>query len=143
LNLTNGVTYYYRVLATNTAGASSYSSVVSTTQDTTSPSVAITSPASGTSITASSIAVSGTSSDTVSGVAKVTVNNITAITSDNFATWTASVPLGFGTNGITATATDRAGNFTTTAPRTVTVTAAQTYNPLYIPDTMTGTTFNL
>ncbi len=143
INLVEGATYYYRVLATNPAGSSGYSNIIAITPDATAPAVAITSPATGTTTTAATIAVTGTSSDALSGVASVKVNNVAATTTNNFATWSATVPLGFGTNAITATATDRAGNFTTTAPRTVTVTTAQTYNPLYIPDTMTGTTFNL
>ena len=46
-DLTDGVTYYYRVLATNNIGSSVYSNVVSSTQDTALPNLAITSPASG------------------------------------------------------------------------------------------------
>ena len=143
IHLTEGVTYYYRVLATNLAGSSTYSNVVAVTPDATAPSVAITSPASNISTAIANITIAGTSSDSLSGVASVKVNNVPATTSNGFATWTATVPLGFGSNGITATATDNAGNFTTTAPVVVTLTTAQIYNPLYIPDTMTGTTFNL
>ena len=143
INLINGTTYYYRVLATNSAGSSAYSSVASSVQDTSSPTIAITSPASALSTATASITVSGTSSDTISGVATVKVNNVAATTTNGYATWTATVPLGFGTNNITATATDSSGNFTTTLPVVVTLTSTPTYNPLYIPDTMTGTTFNL
>ena len=143
INLTEGVTYYYRVLASSPAGSSTYSNVIAVISDATAPSVAITTPATNISTTAASITVSGTSSDALSGVAVVKVNNVPATTSNGFATWIATVPLGFGSNGITVTATDNAGNFTTTAPVVVTLTVAQTYNPLYIPDTMTGTTFNL
>ena len=142
-NLTDGATYYYRVLATNVAGSSLYSSVVASTQDNTPPSVAISSPATGGSTAVNSITVTGTSSDTPSGIAAVRVNNVLATTSNGFVTWTATVPLGFGTNAITATATDNAGNNTTTLPVIVTLTTAQTYNPLFIPPPMTGTTFNL
>lgn len=142
-NLTSGVTYYYRVLATNAIGSSAYSSTVSTTQDNVAPTVAITSPASGTSTATNTITVSGTSSDALSGISKVTVNGQTATTANSFATWSITVPLGFGTNGITAIAYDSAGNVTTTSPVNVTLTAAQTYNPLIIPEVITGTTFNL
>ncbi len=142
-NLTSGVTYYYRVLATNNIGSSSYSSVVSSLQDNISPTVAITSPSSSTSTATASITVSGTSSDTLSGIGSVTVNGVTATTSNSFATWSITVSLGYGTNGITAVATDGAGNTTTTAPVNVTLTTTQTYNPLIIPEVMTGTTFNL
>jgi FtsP/CotA-like multicopper oxidase with cupredoxin domain len=138
-----GTTYYYRVLATNSVGSSTYSNTVSSTQDAVGPTVAITSPSSAQSTATNTITVSGTSSDTQSGIAKVTVNGVTATTSNSFATWSISVPLGFGTNGITAVAYDGAGNTTTTAPVNVTLTAAQTYNPLIIPEVMTGTTFNL
>ena len=142
-NLTSGVTYYYRVLATNAIGSSAYSGTVSTTQDNVAPAVAITSPASGTSTATNTITVSGTSSDALSGISKVTVNGQTATTANSFATWSIIVPLGFGTNGITAVAYDGAGNVTTTSPVNVTLTAAQIYNPLIIPEVITGTTFNL
>jgi len=142
-DLTSGVTYYYRVKATNNIGNSIYSNIVSSTQDTVAPVVAITSPASTTSTATNTITVSGTSSDAISGIAKITVNGVTATTANNFANWTLSVPLGFGTNGITAVAYDGAGNVTTTAPVNVTLTTAQTYNPLVIPEVITGSTFNL
>ena len=142
-NLGNGATYYYRVFASNNVGPSGYSNVVSSTQDSVAPSVAITSPAGAVSTATNTIVVSGTSSDALSGVSKVTVNGVIATTSDAFANWTITVPLGFGTNGITAVAYDAVGNVATTAPVRVTLTAAQTYNPLVIPEVITGTTFNL
>ena len=142
-NLVSGVTYYYRVLATNGIGSSANSNVVSSTQDGVAPLVAITSPASPLSTATTSVTVSGTSSDALSGISNVTVNGVTATTANGFANWTVSVPLGYGTNGITAVAYDGAGNVTTTAPVRVTLTTAQTYNPLIIPEVMTGTTFNL
>ena len=142
-NLTSGVTYYYRVLATNGVGSSIYGNVVSSTQDAVAPVVAITAPATGTSTGTNSITVSGASSDVLSGISKVTVNGVTATTANGFATWTITTPLGFGTNSITALAIDNAGNTTSSAPLIVTLTAAQTYNPLVIPDLITGSTFNL
>ncbi len=142
-NLANGVTYYYRALAMNNIGSSLYSNIVSSTQDTGAPLVAITSPASGTSTATNTITVTGTSSDAISGISKMTVNGVTASTVNGFANWNITVPLGFGTNGITAVAYDGAGNVKTTAPVLVTLTAAQTYNPLIIPEVMTGTTFDL
>ena len=142
-NLTDGATYYYHVLAVNLAGSSVYSNVVSSTQDNTPPNVAISSPTTGGSTAVASVTVTGTSSDTLSGIASVIVNNVLATTSNGFSTWTATVPLGFGTNAITSTATDNAGNNTTTPPVIITLTTAQTYNPLFIPPPMTGTTFNL
>ena len=144
-SLNDGTTYYYRVLASNSFGSSSYSNVVSSTQDATAPSIAIVSPASGSSTTQANITVQGTSTDALSGVAgvRLNINGATVSTSNGFATWTATVPLGFGTNAITATATDNAGNTTTTAPVIITTSATPAYNPLVIPDTITGTTFNL
>ena len=140
-NLTHGVTYYYRVLATNGVGSSSYSSVVSSTQDTVAPLVAISTSATGTSQAATTITVTGTASDALSGISAVKVNNINATMNGN--TWTATIPLGFGTNAITATAFDGAGNTRTSAAITVLMTTAQTYNPLIIPDIITGTQFDL
>ncbi len=142
-NLTHGNTYYYRVFATNAIGSSGYSNVVSSTQDNVAPAVAITSPSSPQTTATNTITLSGTSSDALSGISKVTVNGVTATTSNNFATWTITVPLGFGTNSLTALAIDNAGNTTSSTPLIVTLTTAQTYNPLVIPDIITGTTFNL
>ena len=141
--LTNGVTYYYRVIATNNIGDSVGSNIVYSTQDATAPDVAITSPATSTTTATNSITISGTSSDAISGISSVTLNGVTATTTNGFATWSLSVPLGFGTNGITAVATDGAGNVATTAPVRVTLTATQTYNPLIIPEVISGTTFDL
>ncbi len=138
-SLTGGVTYYYRAFATNSIGSSPYSNTVFSTQDTSAPTVVITSPASGTSTATATIAVSGTST----GATSVKVNNVTATSANGFATWTATVPLGFGTNLLTATATNGAGTSVTSAAVTVTLTAAQTYNPLIVPDTISGTTFNI
>ncbi len=142
-NLASGVTYYYRVVATNAIGSSAASNVVSSTQDSVAPVVAITSPASALSTATATFTVSGTSSDALSGVSNVTVNGVTATTANGFANWSITIPLGYGTNGITAVAYDAAGNVTTTAPVNVTLTATQTYNPLIVPEVMTGTTFNL
>ena len=142
-NLTHGVTYYYRVLATNSIGSSGYSATVSSTQDNVAPTVAITAPATGTSTTTNTLTVTGTASDAFSGISGVKVNNVAATSGNGFATWTATIPLGFGGNAITATAFDGGGNLATSAAITATLTTSQTYNPLIIPDIMTGTTFNL
>ena len=141
--LTNGATYYYRVLATNSIGSSAYSSTVSSTQDSVPPTVAISTPATGGSTAASVITVTGTSSDATSGISGVKVNNVAATSSNNFATWTATVPLGFGSNALIATATDGAGNLSASSAVTVTLTTAQTYNPLIIPAALNGTAFSL
>ena len=142
-NLTDGVTYFYRVLATNSIGSSAYSSTVSSTQDTGAPTVTITSPSITTTTATNTITVTGTASDTRSGISGVKVNNVAATSGNNFATWSATIPLGFGGNAITATATDGAGNQTTSAAVIVNMTTFQAYNPLIIPDTITGTTMNL
>ena len=140
-NLTHGVTYYYRVLATNSVGSSGYSATVSSTQDNVAPIVAITAPVTGTSQAATTITVTGTASDALSGISSVKVNNVEATFSGG--TWSVTIPLGFGTNAITATAFDGAGNLKTTAAITAVMTTAQTYNPLIIPDIITGTQFDL
>lgn len=142
-NLTSGVTYFYRVIATNNIGSSSYSNVVSSTQDNVAPTVALTSPVTAASTATTTQTVTGTASDALSGISNVTVNGVSATTSDNFATWTVTVPLGYGTNGLTAVAFDGAGNATTTAPVNITLTTAPTNNPLIVPEVMTGTTFDL
>lgn len=107
------------------------------------PSIAITSPLTGVSSVVSNLTVQGTSSGTSAGVTAVKVNNVTATSADGFATWSATVPLGFGTNALTATATTGAGAAATSAPVIATLSTAQTFNPLVIPDVLTGPTFNL
>ena len=140
----DGTTYYYRIAAVNSAGTSAWGSTVSSKEDAAPPLISITSPTTGTSTAATSITVTGTSSDAISGIASVRVNNTVAATTTNgYATWTATVPIGFGTTVITATAVDGAGNPATTAAVLVTGTTQQTYNPLYIPDLLRGPTFNL
>ncbi len=71
------------------------------------PSVAITSPATGTTTTTASVTVSGTASDTGT-LTGLTVNG-QAVTVAANGTWTTSVALNAGANTITATATDEAG----------------------------------
>jgi len=71
------------------------------------PSVAIASPASGTTVATASVTVSGTASDT-GALTGLTVNG-QAVTVAANGTWTTSVPLAGGANKITATATDEAG----------------------------------
>ena len=143
LNLASGVTYFYRVFATNNIGSSAYSNIVSSTQDSIAPNVAIISPASAASTATATQTVTGSASDALSGISNVTVNGVSATTSNNFATWTVTVPLGYGTNGLTAVAFDGAGNATTTAPVNITLTTASANNPLIVPEVITGTTFNL
>jgi hypothetical protein len=81
--------------------------------DKTNPVVAISSPSSGFSTIASTIAVSGTVSDATSGIAALTLNNA-PVTNYGSGTWTvANLPLVCGPNTFTARATDNAGNYAT------------------------------
>lgn len=84
------------------------------TRDTTAPAIAITSPADGLVTAAAGITVSGTVSDT--HAVTVTVNGVSASVSGG--TFSATVPLAGGSNAVTATATDAAGNVSS-ASRTV------------------------
>jgi len=134
------------------------------------PVVTISWPSNNSTTSNSSIAVSGNVSST-SAITSVKVNSVEAtLNSANVlsTTWTATVPLGYGTTALTATATDATGNYTatTTTPVLVTCTSnltysltanssatgvittnasntAPNYNPLVIPDTISGTTMNL
>ncbi|MEI6674471.1 MAG: choice-of-anchor D domain-containing protein [Verrucomicrobiota bacterium] len=100
--------------------------------DTASPTVAITSPASGTTVTDSpTLAVSGTVTDNV-GVRSVTYCVASYVKSDDLAatlttvngntTWTGSVTLTPGSNTIYALCVDMAGNSSVQVTRTVTYT---------------------
>ena len=89
------------------------------------PSVAITSPADGSSTSDSSISASGTASDAISGVASVNLEvNGTALGTNaslNSGTWSQSgVALQCGANTIKAIATDSAGRTAQSAQITVT-----------------------
>ena len=134
------------------------------------PVVTISWPSSNSTTSNSSIAVSGNVSST-SVITSVRVNNVEATLNSVgvlSTTWTATVPLGYGTNALTATATDATGNYTTTTTTPVLVTCtsnstysltanssatgvittnasntAPNYNPLIIPDTISATTMNL
>lgn len=112
------------VRATDVAGNTSPNKeiVVVRPQDTTPPTVTITSPENNFTTEASSITVSGTVSDTganATGVAQVTVNGAPATL--NLPDWTIpNVSLSLGSNVISVVATDNAGN--TSAPATITVT---------------------
>lgn len=77
--------------------------------DNAAPEVAITFPTPVGLTDATQITVTGTASD-AGGVAAVRVNGVAATTSNNFARWTATVPLNAGSNEITVTADDEAGN---------------------------------
>lgn len=92
--------------ATDGTGKSS-SAVVQVTLDTTPPSIAITTPASGSTLTSESLTVSG-SVDDLAGLSTVTCNGVNGLIENG--TFTCSVTLVPGINTITATATDKAGN---------------------------------
>ena len=89
------------------------------------PSVAISSPAGGSTVTSSPVTVTGSAS-AGSGVKGVTVNGIAATLSGD--AWRASVALTRGQNTITATATSDAGN-TAKASETVTYTPPVVVTP--------------
>ena len=89
------------------------------------PSVAISSPAGGSTVTSSPVTVTGSAS-AGSGVKGVTVNGIAATLSGG--TWRASVALTRGQNTISATATSDAGN-TAKASETVTYTPPVVVTP--------------
>lgn len=120
--LTSGTTYYYRGTATDGTNTSAFGTTASSTQDASTPVVAITSPANNTTTTASSIVVTGTASDTISPLTGLMVNGVAATTSDGFATWTATVPLTPGANTITATSTDSADQGGNTGTASINVT---------------------
>ena len=94
-----------------------------TLNDITPPSLTITSPASGTTVTTSTITVSGTASDE-SGIANVMVNGILATGTTD---WSADVTLTEGANMITVVATDKAG-----------VIATQSITVTYTPSSISG-----
>ncbi|MEW6329952.1 MAG: Ig-like domain-containing protein [Pseudomonadota bacterium] len=102
-----------------------------TSPDTTSPSVQITSPSGNTTVSTSTITLSGTASDNV-GVTQVTWRNTTTNASGTAAglnNWSAlNIPLQSGSNTLTVTARDATGN-QSSASRTV------TYNPPPPPPT--------
>ncbi len=132
---TNGTTYYYRVCAFDNAGNVSTGATASATpqaSDSTAPTVSITSPTSGTTYSAGSspLTLGGTASDTA-GVTQVTwVNDRGGSgTASGTTSWTVSgIGLQSGTNLLTVTARDAAGN-TGTDTLTVTYTPPDSTSP--------------
>ena len=99
------------VTARNSAGTTTKS--VTLTLDTTSPIIAISSPAHGAKTNESKINIAGTTSDNID-ISQVTVNNKSAIiNSGNFTI--SNIALDEGENVITAQSTDVAGNIKTTS----------------------------
>jgi len=92
------------------------------TNDTTPPTLIITSPAPNTTIYTYTITITGTAYDT-SGIASVTVNDALASGTGDWSIWSAEVTLTGGVNTITAIVIDNAGNQNST---TITVYLAGT-----------------
>jgi RHS repeat-associated protein len=95
-------------------GGNEATSQVTVIRDLTNPTVSISTPASGTVTLNSSITISGNASDAgadASGIARVTVNDADAVLDLMTGNWTyENFPLTIGSNTITATVFDRAGN---------------------------------
>jgi RHS repeat-associated protein len=109
---TEGANQVVSGTATDAAGNSTSTSVT-IKLDKTPPSIAITSPANGATVTASSLSVTGTVSDALSGVATVTCNGSPATVQSG--SFSCSLTLTSGTNTITPQATDVAGNTSSTS----------------------------
>lgn len=114
-NVTNGVTYYYHVTALNEAGEGPRSDERSATPeeppDTTPPTILITAPKDGASVTNTTVSVTGTASDNV-GIREVELSTDGTnweLASGN-TSWSGSVTLVEGENTIMARATDTSGN---------------------------------
>ena len=118
-------------------GAGNYSTIASVNvtynpPDTTPPTLSITSPLNGATVTSASLPISGTATDNGngnSGISSVTVNGIAASSDTasgaNTANWNTTIALNSGANTVTVIATDGAGN---TTQQQISI----TYNP---PDT--------
>jgi arylsulfatase A-like enzyme/phosphodiesterase/alkaline phosphatase D-like protein len=125
-NLVSGVKYYYRANATDGISTSTYSGIVSSTQDATSPSVSITSPSSASTTTIPTITVQGTAADALSGIVSVVLNGVPATTNDNFAHWSATIPLDVDLNTLTAVASDGAQSPPNQSSASITITLTPT-----------------
>ena len=88
---------------------------VTTSSDTTAPSVDIVFPTMSTFTTGRVVRVRGTTTDDGT-VASVSVNGFAATSEDDFANWIAVVDLSVGDNTLTAQATDLGGNTSAVAP---------------------------
>ena len=130
------------VTARDAAGNSS-SDTLTVTRDATAPSVAITTPTTSNtfSTTVSSLPIGGTSSDAV-GVTQVTWSSSRGVsgTASGTTAWSSNVSLVSGTNVITVTARDAAGN-TATDILTVTYTPDVTAPTITITSPTSATTF--
>jgi len=116
--VTNGVTYYYQVSAVNAVGEGPRSPEVTATPaaspDTTLPTIAITSPTTGATLTSTTVTVRGTASDNVAiEKVEVSLDGTTWVLATGTTSWSASLTLREGANTITARATDTSGNMAT------------------------------
>jgi fibronectin type 3 domain-containing protein len=135
--VTNGVTYYYQVSAVNSIGEGSRSPEVSATpgtvSDTTDPTITITSPQAGSTVTSGAVTVSGTAADDVA-LARVEISSdgTSWILATGTTSWSGTLTLGEGSHTIYARATDTSGNTGTTTV-TVTVSSAAPVGGLVLP----------
>ena len=102
----------YTLTASNGSGSDTRHVTVTVEADTQPPTVTLSSPADGASVTGSTITVTGSASDNVAVQAvEASLNGAAAQTCSGTATFTCSVgPLQAGSNTITVTASDAAGN---------------------------------
>jgi hypothetical protein len=122
VSLTSGVNTI-PVIATDAAGNTATQCIIITytpssiATDTIQPTIAIASPTDGTTVSASTITVTGTATDDT-GVTGLTVNG-NPVTPESDGSFTTTVSLTSGVNTITVVATDAVGN---TAAKTITIT---------------------
>lgn len=110
INLTEG-NNNIAIAATDKAGNTA-STITQVFLDTIPPTVIVTSPSNNMPLNTSSITVTGTATDTHSGIGAVTVNGVSALISAD--AYTANIQLTEGANPVTVTATDIAGNKSST-----------------------------
>src|SRR3989338_2680414 len=120
---TEGANQVIAGTATDLAGNSGTASLT-VNLDKSAPTVTITSPSNGATVTSSPVNVTGTATDTLSGIATVLCNGNPASLSAS--TFSCDVPLTSGPNTITVQATDIAGN---TSSSSIAVTLGQPLEP--------------
>ena len=125
--LATATTYCYRVWAYNTAGNSAYSNGAcgTTTSDTQPPTVSLTAPTNGATVSGSSVTVSASASDNIGVVGVRFLLDGAGLGSEDmtapyFIIWNTTTATN-GTHSLAAVARDAAGNHTTSATVTVTV----------------------
>jgi len=145
-NLQAGLTYYYATTAYDTSGNESLPSVEVSKQipaaDTTAPSVILTAPATGSTLS-SSVTLTATATDDVGVVGvQFQLNGANLGAEDTTNSYTMSwdtTTVADGSYTLTATARDATGNTTTSAPVTVTVSNISVTPPDTTPPTVTLT----